>query len=164
MPALEYCTSTDVSNFMPVAARTLNGITAEIAIWMPVAQVLIDDMLAEKYIVTLEGAIATLTTDTVPKQVRYATAFMTVSLLLVNSFTEHNYQFAAGDKTVTLAQTKESQARKIIKEFMDKKGYYDTNLKEQIGTRTLAKVIKGFESDNNDDITDFMDEIHDMYS
>ncbi len=161
---LDYCTNEDVLNLMPPATRDSNKIDSEIVIWRPVAQAYLDDLFSDKYVVPLEGASTELTTDTVPNNVRFACALMTVAFLLVNAFTEHNYEEQQGDKTITLSQVKESQAKKMIAKFIDKKnGYFHPDLKQQVKGNIIPRALKVFSTDSQTSTNNFIAEVNTFF-
>ena len=165
MTTLDYCTNEDVLKLMPQAARDSDIIDTEIDTWRPVAQSLLDDMFSDKYITPLEGKTTELTTETMPSNVRYATALMTVSLLFVNAFSEYNFEEQQGEKTISLSQLKESQAKKLISKFIDKKnGYFHPLLKQTSKNNIIPRALKVFESDNQTNTSDFISEVNGFYS
>lgn len=163
--SFDYCTNEDVLNFLPIPARSGNDVDSEILIWKPVAQSLLDDMFSEKYIVPLEGKDITLDIDNIPSNIRYAAALMTVSLLLVNSYSEYNFEEQAGEKVIQLSQAKEWQCKKLISKFIDKKnGYFHPLLKQQVKDNIIPRALKVFSNDNQTNTSNFIAEVNTFYS
>ena len=152
-----YASNEDIIKSLPPAARNGNSIDSEIDFWKPLAQEQINDLLSPKYTVPLAQAY-------IPEKVRYAHALWTASLVLVNAYTEYNYESTQNDKTYTLSQTKEWQAKKLIRQFMDERGYYDPNLTETPVSQRIGKVISIFSSDTQDTTDAFISEVNSLYT
>ena len=108
MTAIGYCTDDDAKMCVPPPARARS--IEFIPFWRQVAEGWIHDQLAGKY--------NTPFSLPVKDNIRFATAFYTAHLLLINVCSEFNTEEEKGDKTISLSQAKKWQALDQIKNFI----------------------------------------------
>ncbi len=129
---LEYCTDDDVKNACPEQMKVDPKLPNEIIFWKKFAQGIINDLLSPTYETPLEF---------IPDGVRLFTALMTVSLLLSNPLTKYNTKETQEDKVVTLAQLRESQAMKLVKNLINQKSF-DSRVVKRKSENSRSNLVR----------------------